>query len=63
MPGVEVIWVSRVEVLPVFTQMVDQWQTKLLHAHNNHLSHLIGSVWIEVSVVRAFPCLGHVWAG
>ncbi len=48
---IEIIWLGRIEVLPVCTKILHDRQIELLHSHYHHLSHLVGSVWIEVGVI------------
>ena len=48
---VEIIWLRRIEVLPVSTKILHDRQIELLHAHHHHLSHLVGTVWIEVGEI------------
>ena len=48
---IEIIWLGRIEVLPVCTEILHDRQIELFHAHHHHLSHLVGTVWIEVGVI------------
>ena len=48
---IEIIRLGRIEVLPVCTEKLHDRQIELFHAHHHHLSHLVGTVWIEVGVI------------
>ena len=48
---IEVIRLGWIEILPVWTEIFQEWQMELLHSHYHHLGHLIGSVWIEVGII------------
>ena len=48
---IEIIWLGRIEVLPICTEKLHDRQIELLHSHHHHFSHLVGTIWIEVSVI------------
>ena len=48
---IEIIRLRRIEVLPICTEILHDRQIELFHAHHHHLSHLVGTVWIEVGVI------------
>ena len=49
--GFPVVGVSGAEVFPVGKEMAGDGQLTSLHAHDNHLSHFVSYVRVEVGVV------------